>query len=136
MSLLTGCSADERSTSCERGRESVEDVSREFLRAARDSDLEAFQYEVLPRLEVTESDLSRVNSILDGRDVDDLFISSTSEGALTRYQVSVIAEDGELVSTLEIGEMIDDAPGCFGVNYGDQIVDPAASPTPGAALEN
>lgn len=126
---LSACSGDD---GCTRGQDSVEGTVRALLTAGQNSDRTAMERELLPRFELSDSDIDQIHRRVEGVAVQDLFISSTSE-TVSRYQVSVVTQEGAMIAWFEAGDMDEEGqPGCFAVAYGHVPVDPSASVTPSA----
>ncbi|WP_062203464.1 hypothetical protein [Demequina salsinemoris] len=120
--------------SCDRGEPSVESAVRGFLEAAQDGDVDAVTAELLVGLEADADSVAELQGIIGDAEADSLRLSVTQPTSLTRYTVKVSTADGDDLGRYAVGEMVDQHPGCFAVEWGQSLPsDPSASVTPSAS---
>ena len=127
---LAGCSQE---AECSRGSSTVEESMQKFLVAVQSGDRLGAESQLVYGFELSDQEVEQLRDGLTGVDVGSLIIGVTST-APTRFQLSPTMLDGRLIGHYEVGEMIDQSPGCFGVVAGHPAVAGSeASATPTAA---
>ncbi|WP_143338143.1 hypothetical protein [Demequina sp. NBRC 110054] len=119
---------------CVRGESSVDAAARAFFEAVQAGDVDAVTSELVVGREADDASVTELQEVIGDASVDGFTLSTSQPGGVTRYVLDVSTSDGADLGQYEIGEMVDQDPGCFGVVWGESLeVDPSASMTPSAS---